>query len=167
MSKKIVTGVFETRADAQRAVMELERRGFRADEITMMVADKVGREGWAVDSKSKAPEGAAVGAATGGVIGALIAGLTSVGVVATGGVGILAAGPLVAALAGAGAGGGAGGILGGLIGAGIPEHEAEFIERELEQGHVLVGVHADGDRADMVEDIFESEGAVSVKDQRG
>ena len=164
---KIVTGVFENRAEAQRALTRLEQRGFRADEITMMVADKTGREGWAVDSKSKAPEGAAVGAATGGVIGAVIAGLTSVGVIATGGVGILAAGPLVAALAGAGAGGGAGGILGGLIGAGIPEHEAEFIQRELEQGHVLIGVHAEKDRAEIVEEIFESEGALSVKDQHG
>jgi hypothetical protein len=164
---KIVTGVFEAPADARRAVVRLEERGFRADEITMMMADNIGREGWAVDSKTKAPEGAAVGAATGGVIGALVAGLTSVGVIATGGVGILAAGPLVAALAGAGAGGGAGGMLGGLIGAGIPEHEAEFIERELDQGHVLVGVHAEGDRADTVEDIFEEEGALSVKDQRG
>jgi hypothetical protein len=163
---KVVTGVFESQAAARRALQRLEERGFRSNDITMMMTDAKGREGWAIDTKSKAPEGVAAGAATGGLAGALIAGLTSVGVIGTGGIGLLAVGPLVAALVGAGAGGAAGGLVGGLIGAGIPEHEAEFIERELEQGHVLLGVQADGDRADTVESIFEAEGALKVKASR-
>jgi hypothetical protein len=38
---------------------------------------------------------------------------------------LIAAGPVVAALAGAGAAGATGGLVGGLIGAGIPEVEAK------------------------------------------
>jgi len=159
----MVTGVFESRSAAEAALFELERRGFGANDITLMVAQG---DGWTVETKTKAPEGAAAGAATGGVLGALIGGLTSVGVIGTGGIGILAAGPLVAALAGAGAGGGAGGIIGGLIGAGIPEHEAEFIEHELAQGRVLLGVRARKERVDLAEDVLEMEGAASVKVSR-
>jgi hypothetical protein len=159
----MVTGVFESRSAAEAAVFELERRGFGANDVTLMVTQG---DGWSVETKTKAPEGAAAGAATGGVLGALIGGLTSVGVIGTAGVGILAAGPLVAALAGAGAGGGAGGILGGLIGAGIPEHEAAFIESELAQGRVLLGVRAHKERVDLAENVLEMEGAVSVKVSR-
>jgi hypothetical protein len=77
-----------------------------------------------VKTHSKLPEGVAVGATGGGAIGAIAAGLAAVGALAIPGVGILAAGPIVAALAGAAAGGAAGGLIGGLIGLGIPEHEA-------------------------------------------
>jgi hypothetical protein len=162
----MVTGVFDSRTAAEAAVYELERLGFGAKDITMMVAEGSAHEGWTLETKTKAPEGAMAGAATGGVLGALIAGLTSVGVIGTGGIGILATGPLVAALAGAGAGGSAGGILGGLIGAGIPEHEAEFIQHELERGRVLLGVRADKDWAERVEHILEGAGAASVKVSR-
>ena len=86
-------------------------------------------------------------------MGAVAAGLTTVGAVAaTGGVGLLAAGPIVGALAGAGAGGATGGIIGGLIGAGIPEVEARYVDEALGKGAIMVGVETDSDRADMVRD---------------
>jgi hypothetical protein len=163
MSTTMVTGVFESRSAAETAVHELERRGFGANDITLMVAEGTG---WTLETKTKAPEGAIAGAATGGLLGALIAGLTSVGVIGTGGIGILATGPLVAALAGAGAGGSAGGIVGGLIGAGMPELEAEFIEQELGRGRVLLGVRARKEHVELAEDILQMEGAASVKVSR-
>ena len=84
---------------------------------------------FAVDTGSKAAEGAGVGAGSGGTLGAIIAAVTATGSVAalaaTGGLAApLVAGPLAAALAGAGAGGLGGGLIGGLIGAGIPKDRA-------------------------------------------
>lgn len=156
----IVTGLFETAADAAAAVANLEARGFSEKEISIIAGESFDRESFAVHSQSKLPEGAAIGAGTGGAIGALVAGLTGVGAIATGGAGVLVAGPLVAALAGAGAGAAAGSVVGGLVGLGIPEHEVKHYEDSIERGSVLVGVqYEDGDEKNKAKDIFEGCGA--------
>ena len=56
---------------------------------------------------------------------------------------LLAAGPIVAALAGAGAVGALGGIIGALAGMGIPEYEAKRYEGRIREGGVLLSVHCD------------------------
>ena len=56
------------------------------------------------------------------------------------GLGALAAGPVIAALAGAGVGGAAGGLIGSLVGAGFTETEAKLIEGELKDGNIVIGV---------------------------
>ena len=56
---------------------------------------------------------------------------------------LLAAGPIVATLAGVGAGGAAGGIIGALVGMGIPEYEAKRYEGHVKNGGVLMSVHCD------------------------
>jgi hypothetical protein len=53
---------------------------------------------------------------------------------------LLAAGPIVAALAGAGAVGAVGGIAGALVGLGIPEIEAKRYEKEIKEGRLLLSV---------------------------
>jgi len=139
---KIVTGLFESPSDAAIAVHSLEARGISPNDISLIAGDGFDREAFGVDSHSKMPEGVAIGATGGAAIGAVLAGLTAVGAIAaTGGVGLLAAGPLVAALTGAGAGAVAGSVLGGLVGLGIPEHEIKHYENAIEKGSVLVGVH--------------------------
>jgi hypothetical protein len=125
----------------------------------------LGRE-FSVKESSKAPEGAATGAATGGILGAIIAGLTAVGSVVVPGVGLLAAGPIVAALAGAGAGGAAGGLVGALVGAGLPEHEAKVYTEHVEKHAILVGVHVDDKHAGVAREILRAEGATKVRNQR-
>jgi hypothetical protein len=55
----------------------------------------------------------------------------------------VAAGPIVAALAGAGALGTVGGIVGALVGMGIPEYEARRYEGRIRDGGVLLSVHCD------------------------
>jgi len=111
------------------------------------MGDRFDHDAFTVETHTKATEGIGVGALSGGAIGALIAGLTAVGTIATGGAGILVAGPIAAALAGAGAGAAAGGVLGGLIGAATPEHEIKHYEDALERGSVLVGVSCEQDTA--------------------
>ena len=80
------------------------------------------------------------------------------------GVGIVAAGPIFAALAGAGAGAAIGGLTGGLIGLGMPEHEAKFYEGEVKEGGILLAVHAeDADGATVAKKIIDACGAVNVQ----
>jgi len=57
----------------------------------------------------------------------------------------VAAGPIVAAIAGAGIGGTIGGVAGALIGLGIPEYEAKRYEALVKDGGMLLSVHVDND----------------------
>lgn len=156
MSDTIV-GLFTTPQQAAAAVHTLEARGFAAEDISIVAGEAFDKEGFAIDSHSKLPEGVAIGAGTGGAIVALAAGLTAVGALSTGGIGIFAAGPMVAALAGAGAGAAGGGIIGGAIGAAIPEHEVKHYEDAIEKGSVLVGVEcSQGDAKDKAKEAFKA-----------
>lgn len=93
---------------------------------------------------TKAPEGATTGASTGAVIGGTLGLLVGIGALAIPGVGpIIAAGPLMASLAGVGVGGVVGGVTGALIGLGIPEYEAKRYEGFVKDGGILLSVHAD------------------------
>jgi hypothetical protein len=67
-----------------------------------------------------------------------------VGLLAIPGVGpFIAAGPIMAGLAGLGVGGAVGGITGALIGLGIPEYEAKRYQDRLKSGGILLSVHCD------------------------
>lgn len=163
----LITGMFRNRADAERAVTDLQGLGYTQNDISVMMNNVTRSREFAADTGTKAAEGAGVGAGIGGTLGAIIAALTATGVVAaTGGIAApLIAGPLAAALAGAGAGGLTGGLIGGLIGAGIPEERARQYETELNAGGILVGVHADSLNASRVRQILEAEGATDVQSQ--
>ncbi len=158
----LVTGLFNTRASAELAVEQLVNAGFSRDDVSILMSDATRGREFAITEDTKAPEGAATGAAVGGVLGAIAASLIAVGIIALPGIGLVAAGPIIAALAGAGAGGAAGGLIGALAGAGIPEHEAKFYSEELSKGGILVGVYTHDDRADVAKDIFKNIGAESV-----
>src|SRR6201999_1808873 len=90
------------------------------------------------------PEGATTGATTGALVGGGLGWLVGIGALAIPGVGpFIAAGPIVAALAGAGAGGAVGGLTGAFGGAGIPGYEAKRYERRIKEGGILLAVHCD------------------------
>jgi hypothetical protein len=153
-----VTAIFNDRASAAAAVDRLVAAGFAREDISALMSDATRGRHFDVESASKAPEGVAVGAGVGGVLGAITAGLVAVGTVAVPGLGLFAAGPIVAALAGAGAGGAAGGMVGGFVGMGMPEHEARMHLDELKEGSILLGVHAHNDRVTAARDILENAG---------
>jgi hypothetical protein len=70
--------------------------------------------------------------------------LVGIGTIAMPGVGpFIAAGPILAALAGMGVGSVTGGLVGALVGAGIPEYEAKRYEGMINKGGFLVSVHCD------------------------
>lgn len=159
----LVTGLFRTRSDAERAVDNLIDYGYSRDDISLLMSDATRGREFALQMATKAPEGVATGATIGGVLGAIAAGLVAMGIVVVPGLALVAAGPVVATLAGLGAGAAAGGLTGGLIGLGIPEHEARFYSEAIEEGGILLGVYTHNDRAEQARRILEAAGADKVK----
>ena len=159
----LVSGLFKTRSSAQRAVEALVDYGYSRDDISLLMSDATRGREFAIQMASKAPEGAAAGATIGGVLGAVAAGLVSLGILVVPGVALVAAGPVVATLAGLGAGAAAGGLSGALIGLGIPEHEARFYNEAIEKGGILLGVYTHDDRTNQARRLIEAAGAEHVK----
>ena len=136
---KTITALFENYTDANKAVQDLVSQGFDRDDIGIMAHESLAEHdiNGHYDDTSGAATGAGVGAAIGGV-GGLILGLSALAVPGVGPV--LAAGPLVAALAGAGIGAAAGGLIGALTDLGVPEEEAHYYAEGVRRGGVLVTV---------------------------
>jgi hypothetical protein len=139
-----VFGIYVTPATAENGVDHLVALGFSNAAISVLMPDDETTRAFAHEKNTKAPEGTAAGAATGGIIGGTLGLLASIGALAIPGVGpLIAAGPIVAALAGVGAGGAVGGIVGALVGMGIPEYEAKRYEGAVKDGGTLLSVHCD------------------------
>lgn len=144
MANKAVFGIAANVAQAERIANELKAVGFSGDDISVLFPDKEGSRDFAHEQHTKAPEGAATGAGTGGVLGGALGWLVGIGSLAIPGIGpFIAAGPIMAALAGAAVGAAAGGLTGALVGLGIPEYEAKRYESWLHRGGSLLAVHAD------------------------
>ncbi len=90
--------------------------------------------------------------------------LLGIGALAIPGLGpFIAAGPIMAALAGAGVGGAVGGLTGALIGMGIPEYEAKRYEGRVKVGGILLSVHSDDSEwTKKAKEILERTGAQDV-----
>ena len=106
----------------------------------------------------------AKGAVTGAVVGGGAGLAASLAGLAIPGIGpIIAAGPIVATLAGAGTGAVAGGLIGGLVDIGVPEDDAQYYAESVRRGGALVTVRADESRADEVTAILRRHGAVDIE----
>jgi hypothetical protein len=76
---------------------------------------------------------------------------------------LIAAGPIMATLAGLGAGGAAGGIIGALVGMGIPEYEAKRYEGRVKDGGVLLSVHCNTSKeVDRAKEMLKGSGAEDI-----
>ena len=87
-----------------------------------------------------------------------------IGALAIPGVGpLIAAGPIMGALAGLGVGGAVGGLIGALVGMGIPEYEAKRYEGRIKDGGILLSVHCDtSDEVSRAKDILKQTGADDI-----
>ena len=144
--KKVgVFGIYASRLAVENATDSLMKAGFPASDISVLLPESLGgSKDMGTEKATKAPEGAAVGVTTGGLIGGTLGLLAGVGLLAIPGLGpFIAAGPIMAGLAGLGVGGAAGGVTGALIGIGIPEFEAKRYEGRLKNGGILLSVHCD------------------------
>ena len=159
-----VFGIYATYAGVESCVDSLKAHGFRNTDISVLFPENVGSKDFAHEKGTKAPEGATTGGVTGGVIGGALGWLLGIGALAIPGLGpFIAAGPIVAALAGVGVGGAVGGIAGALIGLGIPEYEAKRYEGRIKNGGILLSVHCDDSKwVKRAKEILDHTGAEDV-----
>src|SRR5437764_13123177 len=159
-----VFGIYRDRVSVENAVDTLRQEDFRNTDISVLFPENEGTKDFAHEKNTKAPEGTATGAASGAVIGGGLGWLAGIGALAIPGVGpLIAAGPIVAALAGVGVGGAVGGITGALIGMGIPEYEAKRYQGRVTKGGILLSVHSDNsDWTKRAKDILERTGAEDI-----
>src|ERR1035441_10062857 len=158
-------GIYSKRVAVQNAMDSLMRTGFPSSDISVLLPESLGgRKDIGTEKATKAPEGAAAGVTAGGVIGGTLGLLAGVGLLAIPGLGpFIAAGPIMAGLAGLGVGGAVGGVTGALIGAGIPEFEAKRYEGRLQKGGILLSVHCDtGEEIKRAKEVLKSTGAEDV-----
>jgi hypothetical protein len=139
-----VFGIYPTPTNAEMGVDRLLAAGYSNEDVSVLMADSYASREFAHEKNTKAPEGTATGVTVGGLIGGTLGLLAGIGALAIPGVGpIIAAGPIMGALAGLGAGGAVGGVVGALVGLGIPEYEAKRYEGRVKDGGVLLSVHCE------------------------
>lgn len=146
-------GVFTTATQAEVGVDVLITAGFQSSGISVLLPEqrntKLAPEG-ARGASAPEPQGSktatvtTIGATAGGALVGSLAVLAGAGVLALPGIGLLiAAGPLLAGLAGLGVGGALGGLGGALVGMGLQEDEANRYVSHVGGGKTLVVVHCD------------------------
>lgn len=143
----MVTGMFRDRESAERAYSSITARGYKDDDVNLVMSDDTRKRHFGDDNVAetelgnKAAEGAGTGSAIGGTIGAIAAAIAAIGTsLVIPGLGLIVAGPVAAALAGAGAGGATGALIGALVGSGIPEERAKVYEDGVKDGGIVMGV---------------------------
>jgi len=167
--KSTIVGVFDDRLQADRAIDELRRAGFRDDQIGVAMRYDAGSAtmGDAADDVGATAADdthAGTGAVTGVVAGLGLGALAGLGVL-SGVIPVIgpaiAGGTLGIVLSNAAAGAGVGGLVGALAGAGVPEDEANYYQGEFESGRTIVTVHPAG-RADEAMTVLRRYGAYDM-----
>jgi hypothetical protein len=162
--KTAVFGIYSSRDTAERAADAIVNAGFSPSDISVLLPENLGNRAIGTEKATKAPEGATAGGGTGAVLGGTLGLLAGIGALAIPGVGpLIAAGPIMATLAGVGVGGAIGGITGALVGMGIPEYEAKRYEGRIQKGGILLSVHcASSDEVKRAKEIIERTGGEDV-----
>lgn len=168
----IISRLYDTYADAERAVTRLEAAGVPHSDISIVAnnsdnwygsrSGKVDRDRDGVDDRAEgAGTGAGIGAGLGGAAG-LLAGL---GLLAIPGLGpVVAAGWLASMAVGAAAGAATGGIIGALTEAGVSREDASRYAEGVRRGGTLVTARVpDQDRARL--DALLNERAVNLQER--
>jgi hypothetical protein len=162
---RAVVGVFNGFAEARWAVEELKRVGYHDEDIGVIGPDgrdaKEHHTGLPGDpTHTRWEEGAGIGAAAGATAGLGLGIAVTAGLIPPLGP-VVAGGTLVALLASAGGGAAVGTFVGALCGLGIPEEEAHWYAKQLEEGKVVVTVQRADGRIDAAADVLRRAGAES------
>ena len=166
---RVVLGIFDSRAQVESCVENLKSSGFRSSDVSVLLPEMGDPWSFAHEKSTKAPEGTTAGTGFGAVLGGALGWLIGAGVIAASPVlgPFIAAGPIMAALAGVATGGAIGGLTGALIGFGFPEYEAKRYETFVAKGGILLSAHADDvEWADKAHEILELSGARDVSTTR-
>jgi hypothetical protein len=166
---RTLTALFKNREDADSAYEWLLKNGYNSDDVHLLMSDETRQKyHYAETTEPETTEeetivGLEAGVAVGGGLGAALGIIAAVGAaVIIPGIGLAVAGPLTAALAGAG--GLVGGALGALYGSSVPEEEAQKLEQKIREGSILISVrsHSDED-ADLIESVWRERGGELVQ----
>ena len=159
-----VMGIYPDRTTVSDAICVLQKAGYRQTDIAVLSSDGQGSKDFALGNRTRGLEGAAVGTAVGAAIGAVSAWFISMQTVTLAAFGsLVAAGPVLAALAGAGAGGVVGWIVGFLAGMRLPEYVAKRYEGRIRRGGILLSVHCDSPEwCDRARKTLKDTGALNV-----
>jgi hypothetical protein len=162
--KTAVVGIYPDHSSLAMGVRTLKDAGFRSADISLLYSQGAAGETSGRENEQSAAEGAATGASTGVVVGGVLGWLAGIGSLVIPGAGtFIAAGPILAALAGAGAGGAVGGLAGGLAGLGVSDHQARHYQAQLTEGRTLLSAHADNPYWEKrAREILESTGAKDI-----
>lgn len=166
-NKATVIGVFKSRNDAEKAVNDLEKKGFSKNEISIITKDEGqgghgGRGGGMTMSTASGYTNQNIGdgVTTGGAVGGLAGLLAGAGALAIPGIGpLLAAGPIAGALTGAVTGG----VAGGLIDFGIPAASGKRYEEKVREGDIVCLVKSSSDKVEEAAEVFRKNGATDVE----
>ena len=166
-------GIYATATQAEVGVDRLIAKGFKSAGISVLLPEfpnnqpdtpGAGAAARPTPQTTKTGSASAVGATAGGALFGALALLVGAGALAIPGVGpFIAAGPLMAGLAGLGVGGAVGGLCGALVGMGLREDEAKRYLNQIETGHTLLVVHCDTPAEVLkAKDILAASGAADV-----
>jgi hypothetical protein len=164
LAKKAVFGIAKGESQAIAIADNLKAAGFTENDVSVLFPDRQGTKDFAHEQHTKAPEGAASGAGSGAILGGALGWIVGIGALAIPGLGaFIAAGPIMAALAGTAGGAAAGGLTGALIGMGIPQYEAKRYEGKVKDGNIRLSVHTeDSKERDRAKKILEGGGAEDI-----
>ena len=162
---KAVTGIFSSKAQAERAISALRSQGIPSDKITLLTPGDAhaGPAGVPTDAAEQPGIGKAIGAVVGAAAGLSGAALAAVvpGVGPVTAIGLLGAALLTAA--GAGVGAVAGESLDSFLSQGVPEDELFVYEDALRKGRsVVVALADDAESASTLRKTLETAGAEAV-----
>ncbi len=165
MAKQTFTRLYDDHDDAAHIVQALEQAGVPHSDVSLVANNADARHGTDGTSgtgmtSGDPAKGASTGGGTGATVGTVLGGgaglLAGLGMLAIPGIGpIVAAGWLVATLAGAGVGAAAGGLFGSLTGAGVSEADAHTYSEGVRRGGSLVTVRGDDTMAGTINAVLD------------
>jgi hypothetical protein len=149
-----LAALYDTHDHAEGAVRDLLAVGISTNDISVVINDVHEHH-----AKTNAGTGAEAGAGVGAVVGGGAGLLAGLGMLIIPGVGpVVAAGWLIATIAGAAAGAGAGAAAGGMIGSmthsGVGIEHAHVYAEAVRRGGTLISIRAQPEKVDLVRSVL-------------
>ncbi len=169
-NRRMITGLFSDGQSAERAYQACIERGYEMGEVNVVMSEDTRKRLFSDDSGTtpqlarREAEGGELGGPTGGRVEMLVTIFAAVGAaLALPALGFVVAGPLAAALTGAGAAGLVAGLIGTLGDWGIPQERVRLYEAGIKDGGILMMVEARSDEdARQIEQHWKSVGGRDV-----
>jgi hypothetical protein len=140
-----VMGIYPDQTTATDSVAVLRKAGYRGADISVLASDNQGSKDFGLEHRTRALEMAAVGAAVGAIAGAIVAWFIAnqTLTIPNANLGLAAAGPIMAILAGGAAGGAFGWLAGAMAGSAMHAYVAKRYTGRMRQCGILLSVHGD------------------------